>query len=256
MKKNKLSVVLATFNEEKNIKDCLESVRQLADEIVLIDGSSTDKTREIAKTLGARVFKVSNKLMFHQNKQLALEKAKGDWILQLDADERITPSLRDEIKNKISKIGKSQIHGFYIPRKNYFLGRWLRKGGQYPDYVIRLVRKGKAFFPCQTVHEQIKVEGEVGYLKNPLIHLAYPDLESYFKKATIYTSETAGKLKKEKGNVLSKALVYLILKPLYTFFNIFLRHKGFYDGWRGFLFALFSGLHFPISFIKHLKLKK
>jgi len=265
MKKIKLSVVLATHNEENNIRECLESIRQLADEIVVVDGSSTDKTREISKEFGAKVIKTSNKLMFHQNKQLGLEKARGEWILQLDADERIPQVLRDEIKYQISnikdtdknsKIKETQIQGFYIARKNYFLGKWLRKGGQYPDYVIRLVEKGKAYFPCQTVHEQIKVEGEVGYLENPLIHLAYPNLNSYFQKAAIYTSETALKLKKEKGSVLKKALAYLIFKPVYTFFNLFFRHKGFMDGVYGFLFALFSACHFPWAFIKSLKIEK
>jgi glycosyltransferase involved in cell wall biosynthesis len=272
MKKIKLSVVLATYNEEKNIKECLVSLKNLADEIVVIDGSSTDRTvyqvRKFIKLkrkrprLKFQLIQTSNKLMFHQNKQLGLEKAKGDWILQLDADERIPPSLRDEIKNKIlkikktnhkSEIRKNQIYGFYIPRKNYFLGKWLRKGGQYPDYVIRLVRKGKAFFPCRTVHEQIKVEGGVGYLKNPLIHLAYPNLHSYFQKAAIYTSETALKLKNEKGAILNRILAYLVFKPIYTFFNLFLRHKGFVDGIYGFLFALFSALHFPWALIKSLK---
>ncbi|PIS09378.1 glycosyltransferase family 2 protein [Candidatus Beckwithbacteria bacterium CG10_big_fil_rev_8_21_14_0_10_34_10] len=255
MRKNKLSVVLATHNEEKNIKDCLSSIEDLANEIVIIDGSSTDKTREIARNLGARIIKTSNKLMFHKNKQMALEKASGSWILQLDADERVSQELGKEIKTKISG-GIENINGYYIPRKNYFFGRWLKKGGQYPDYVIRLVKKGKASFPCKTVHEQIRVEGEVDYLKNPLIHLASPNLASYLKKANIYTLETALKLLEKRDNKLLKAGDYLLVKPIFTFFSLFIRHKGFVDGIYGFLFALFSSLHFPLAFFKYLNLDR
>lgn len=251
----KLSVVLATHNEENNIGACLESIKCLAGEIVIVDGSSTDKTRVIGKSFGAKIFIVPNRLMFHRNKQLALEKASGEWILQLDADERVMPSLCEEIKSTINHQ-PSTINGYYIPRKNYFLGKWLRKGGQYPDYIIRVVRRGKAYFPCETVHEQIKVEGKVNYLKNPLIHLANANLKSYFIKAEIYTSETALKLKKEKArkNIIS-SFNFLVVKPIYTFFNIFIRHKGFVDGFYGLLFALFSALHHQIAYIKYLKLK-
>ena len=252
MKNIRLSVVLATYNEEKNIGDCLASVSHLADEMVVIDGSSIDQTRKISKRLGARVFKVSNKLMFHQNKQLSLEKATGDWILQLDADERVSKRLAAEIKKEIKSHG---FNGYFISRKNYFLGKWLRKGGQYPDYVVRLIKKGKAHFPCKTVHEQIEVKGEIGYLKNPLFHLANPNLSSYFCKANIYTTETALKLKKGANNYLFLGFNYLFVKPIFTFVSLFIRHKGFIDGWRGFLFALFSAFHFPWAFIKYLKIK-
>ena len=146
------------------------------------------------------------------------------------------------------------VNGYYLARKNYFLGKWLKKGGQYPDCVIRLVRNGKAYFPCKTVHEQIKVKGKIAYLKNPLIHLAYPDLKSYFRKADIYTSETALRLKRQKlkKNVWT-GIKFLILKPTGVFFNLFIRHKGFADGLHGFLFALFSAMHHPIAFIKYLR---
>jgi len=255
MRINTLSVVLATFNEEKNIKDCINSIRRLADEIVVIDGSSTDKTRDIAENLGAKVIKTSNKLMFHKNKQMALEEAKGEWILQLDADERLSVELKNEIRSAINH--QPSTIAYYIPRKNYFLGKWLKKGGQYPDYVIRLVKKGKAYFPCKTVHEQIKVKGKTDYLQNSLIHLAYPNLSSYFRKANIYTSETALRWEKEKlPRNFKTAVKFLVLKPIFTFLNLFLRHKGFFDSWQGFLFALFSAFHFPWAFFKYLKSNK
>lgn len=255
MKKIKnLSVVLATFNEEENIKDCLNSVKDLASEIIVVDGSSTDRTREIAKSLGAKVFKTTNKPMFHINKQLGLEKATKKWILQLDADERTTSELKKEIQSTISN--PQAANGYYIPRKNYFLTGFLTKGGQYPDYVIRLVKKGKAYFPCQSVHEQIKVVGQAGYLKNDLIHLANLSLSRYLKNVNRYTTLTAQKLLKENVSLdFFNKLKYLVWLPIKTFFNIYIRHKGFMDGFPGFVFSLFSGLHHLIAFIKYWEKK-
>ncbi|MCG2691443.1 glycosyltransferase family 2 protein, partial [Microgenomates group bacterium] len=191
-----LSIVIATYNEEKNIKACLDSVTNLADEIIVVDGQSKDKTREIAKKLGAKVFQVSNKPIFHLNKQLAVDKASGKWILQLDADEQISPELAQEIKTIISqKILK--FNGYYLPRKNFFLKRFLTKGGQYPDYVIRLFKKGKGKFPCQSVHEQIVINGPVGYLHHPIIHWADRIFSRYLIRFNRYTSLDASALRRQ-----------------------------------------------------------
>ena len=123
-----LSVALATYNEEKNLPSCLEAVKDWVEEIVIADGSSTDKTREIAQKYGARVIKTTNKPIFHINKQMAIDACRGDWILQLDADEIVEPSLKKEILTVIKK--GSDFDAFSLPRKNFFLGRWLSKGGQ------------------------------------------------------------------------------------------------------------------------------
>jgi len=127
-----LSVVLATHNEEENLPGCLDSVRNLADEIIIVDGSSMDRTVEIAKKYGAKIKITTNKPNFHINKQMAIDMATGDWILQLDADEKVSPELVQEIKSEI-RNPKSEINGYWMPRKNWFLGRFLMKGGQYPD---------------------------------------------------------------------------------------------------------------------------
>ncbi len=255
-KKVKLSVVLATFNEEKNIGKCLKAVKDLADEVVLVDGSSMDKTAEIAKNFGARIFITKNQPIFHINKQMAVDKARGDWILQLDADEIVSQQLKKEIYRIIKKKNNGKT-AYFIPRKNYFLGKWLRKGGQYPDYVIRLFKKGKAFFPCKSVHEQIQVEGEVGYLKGHLLHYTAPKFSRYLVNANRYTNLTADKLKEENLPInLQTSFKYLIWLPIKTFFSIFVRHKGFVDGLPGFVFALFSGLHHTLAYIKYLKKKR
>lgn len=249
-----LSVVLAAYNEEKNLRDCLESVQDLADEIVLVDGGSADKTIEIAKQYGAKIIKSNNPSIFHINKQKAIEAASKDWILQLDADERITPELSSEIDSKF-QIPNSNINGYWLPRKNWFLGRFLMKGGQYPDYTLRLYRRGKGYLPCKTVHEQAVVEGQTEYLKNPLIHLADRKFGRYFLRWNRYIDLMVSELKEKKQSPFL-ILDYLLIQPTKWFFLTYFRHKGFMDSWQGFVFSLFSALRFPVAFIKYLRYHK
>lgn len=279
-----LSIAIATFNEEENIKRCIESVKEIADEIIVVDGSSKDKTVEIAKSYGAKVFVKDNPIMFHINKQKAIDLANGDWILQLDADEFVGSSLSDEIK-KITTMTNSEIEeyqktipklllrhqaivekrdgpigvketpcvAFFVPRSNYFLGRFLKYGGVYPDGVIRLFKKNEAYLPCKDVHEQYVVKGRVGWLRNDLQHFDSPTFSKYIKRNNRYTSFIAKQYKEQK---LSKNPIvgfeYIILKPIYWFLLTFLRHKGFLDLWQGFIFSFFSSLRFPISYIKYI----
>lgn len=250
----KISIAIATFNEEENIGPCLDTVKDWVDEIIVVDGSSQDKTREIAKKYGAKVIKTTNRPIFHINKQMAIDEVSGEWILQLDADERVTPKLRDEILKIIKS--KTEFNGFWIPRKNFFLTRYLKKGGQYPDYTLRLYKKGKGRLPCKTVHEQAEVEGKVGYLKNDLLHLADPTFSRYLVRFGRYTSLIADELeeKKVKLNFLN-LLNYLFIKPLWWFLLTFFRHKGFVDGFPGFVFSLFSGMRFSVGYIKYWERK-
>lgn len=247
----KLSVAIATYNEEKKLGACLSSVSLWVDEIILVDGGSLDNTLSIAKEYNARIIKTDNPPIFHINKQKALDACRGEWILQLDADEVVTPELRDEI---IHIIKPTTYSGYYIPRKNYFCGHWLRKGGQYPDYVIRLVRRGHAHFPSMSVHEQIAVDGSVGYLQNPLLHFSYDSFAEYWRKANAYISLESQELKTQKLPITPITwFIYNTVKPIITFFLIFFRHKGFVDGYWGFLFALFSALHHPLSYLRYVK---
>ncbi|HUQ85033.1 MAG TPA: glycosyltransferase family 2 protein [Candidatus Limnocylindrales bacterium] len=282
---NNLSVVLATFNEETNIEDCLESVKNIAAEIIIVDGSSTDKTVEIAKKYDATIVVTDNPQMFHINKQKALELAKNDWVLQLDADERVSRELADEIvkvinmpdeklelyqdnlpskklfqrhqhllKKRDGNIGteKGSYVAFFIPRLNYFLGKYLRFGGVYPDGVIRLVKRQKAHFPCVSVHEQIEINGRVGWLENALYHIDSPTFSRYLQRNNRYTDLLSIELRKK--NLNSTDLVnYLFILPISWFLKSYIRHKGFMDGWPGFVFSFFSSLRFPISYIKSLK---
>src|SRR3989344_3185870 len=195
----KLSVVLATKNEEANIARCLESVESIADEIIIIDEESTDKTREIAERFGAKVYTTKHNPIFHKTKQMAIDKAKGEWILQMDADEAVTRDLAKEIRQVITsknselikrttnhpefdnlknaglfkrhqkliekrdgRLGDrtGEVVAFFIPRKNMFLGKALIYSGSYPDAVIRLIKRGKAYLPAKSVHEQMVIKGE------------------------------------------------------------------------------------------------
>lgn len=245
-----LSVVLATFNEEDVLGRCLASIKDSADEIIVVDGRSTDQTVEIAKNFGAKVRVVNNEYVFHINKQKAVDLATKDWILQLDADE-IVPA---ELKKEISTAIKSETYaGYYLPRKNYFLGHLMRKGGQYPDPVIRLFRRGKGKFPQKSVHEQIAIDGTVGTLANELLHYPYQSLFEYWEKAKRYSHLTAREMKRDRiSKNLFTFMNYLFIKPTLTFFNLFIRHQGFVDGLYGFLFALFSAIQLQIALMKYL----
>ncbi len=280
----KLSVAIATFKEEKNIEKCLNSIKEIADEIVIVDGSSTDRTVEIAAKFNAKIIVTTNPPIFHINKQKAIDASSGDWVLQLDADEVVSKKLSDEIE-KVIKMSNEEIgeyeknipelfrrhqdilkardgqigeetgeyNAFFIARSNYFLGRFLKYGGVYPDGVIRLFRKNKARLPQMDVHEQYDVSGRVGWLKENLLHYDSPTFSKYLKRNSRYTSLMAKQFREQK---LSKnpltAFNYLIIKPIYWFLLTFIRHKGFMDSWQGFVFSFFSSLRFPISFIKYL----
>ena len=248
-----LTVALAVYNEEENIGKCLESIKELASEIVVVDGGSSDRTLDIAKSFNAKIIQTKNLPNFHINKNKAIDAALGDWILQLDADEVVTKELGEEIEEVISK--KSEKNGFWIPRKNFFLGRFLTKGGQYPDYTLRLYKRGKGRLPGKDVHEQAIVEGEVGYLKNDLLHLRDKNFSIYMERFNRYTSLLAQQLQQAGLSYnLITFINYVFIKPILWFIKSYIRHRGYVDGYPGFVFALFSSLRFPVAYFKlHLK---
>jgi glycosyltransferase involved in cell wall biosynthesis len=243
----RLSLCIPTYNEEKNLHLALNSAADIVDEVVIIDGGSTDRTVEIAKSYGPKVVvsHVDNPPNFLKNKQRAIEAAKGEWILQLDADEAVTPELKAEIKKILEN---PQDDGYWIPRKNYFLGRFLMKGGVYPDAVLRLYKKEKAHFALVHVHEHAIIDGKVGTLKGAMEHWADPTFERYLTRWNRYTTFDAQELAKEGAKLCFGC--YFIGKPIYTFFLIYFRHLGFKDGFPGFVWALFSSIRFWVIYIK------
>lgn len=247
----KISAAIATFNEEENIVDCLESLKSFVDETVVVDGNSKDRTAELAKMHGAKLIETENKKMFHINKNMAIKNCKGDWIILLDADERVTPELAEEIKDTANN--KSAKDGYWVKRKNWFLGGFLTKGGAYPDPVIRLFKRGKGHLPEISVHEQVAIAGSVGYLKNDLLHLADPNFSRYLTRANRYTDLTVQRLKDTGvGKGPSQIIFYMLIKPSITFADIYIRHAGFKDGFRGFVWALFSAAHHYYAYSKYL----
>ncbi|MAG60025.1 hypothetical protein CMO96_04520 [Candidatus Woesebacteria bacterium] len=286
----KISVVLATRNEEENIGPCLESVKGIASEIVVVDEHSTDRTREIAKSYGARVYQEPHHNIFHITKQKAMDYATGEWILQLDADERVSPKLAEEIKTVINldregleehdrKVGMNRIFvrhqriieerdgkvgteggeivAFFIPRRNYFLGRAMKYAGTYPDGVIRLGKNGKVHLPAKSVHEQINIKGRVSWFENDLVHLSHPTFHKYMEGMNRYTSLTAAELQKAHvGLGVFTFLNYMFLKPFFVFLKLYFRYKGLLDMFPGFVWSLFSALHFPTAYLKYMESQK
>jgi glycosyltransferase involved in cell wall biosynthesis len=252
-----ISLILSTFNEEKNIRSCIESAKEIVDEIILVDGSSTDRTVEIAKEYGAKVTVTNNPPIFLINRQKAMDQATKDWLLQLDADEHATAELLKEIKELINSDKSHDYNGYYIPRKNFFLGRFLMKGGQYPDYQLRLYRRGKAHFILKDVHEQAIIDGKVGHLHQAMLHYPYKDFSFYIKKWERYNNVIATQIGEELegawfGKKLYAACMYLFFRPIIWFIMTYGRHKGFVDGWSGFIFSFYSALRFPVSYLIYL----
>lgn len=241
-----LSVTLITLNEEHNLRDCLESVR-FADEIILVDSGSRDRTLEIAKEFQVKVFQEPWQ-GFSGTKNSAQEKAGGDWILNIDADERVTPALRNEIQG-ILRQG-TDCAGFRVPRKNYFCGQWIRHGGWHPNSQLRLYRKDAGRFAPREVHEQVEVQGRVGTLVQPLEHYTYRSISDYLRRMDRYADLSARQYHKEGRRIGWPAIVF---RSWFTFFQMWILKRGFLDGGNGLLLAV---LYSQYTFIKYAKLKE
>ncbi|MEW6066689.1 MAG: glycosyltransferase family 2 protein [Nitrospirota bacterium] len=239
-----LSIIIVTKDEEKNIGEALESIKG-ASEIVILDAFSTDRTLEICREYTDKIYQVEWQ-GYARQKQKAIEFAKGPWIFILDSDERFTESLWEEITNTI--LNNNQYSGFYLPRKNFFLSKWIKHGGWWPDYTLRLFIKEKAFVEDRRVHEKVAVNGKVGYLKNHLKHYTYRTISDYIKKMDRYSSLSAEEL---KGKGVGFSMSKLIFHPLSTFSKMFFLRQGFMDGIHGFILATLYSFY---TFLKYLKL--
>ncbi len=242
----KISVVISAYNEEKMINDCLFSVKNLADEIVLVDNSSQDQTIAIAKNYTKNIFVTPNDpINLNKNKNFGFTKATGDWILSLDADERITPILIKEIKNVITKKG---VDGYEIPRKNIIFGKWIEHSIWWPDYNLRLFKNGKGKFPENYVHEKIQVNGNIAKLSNPMTHYNYQTISQFIKKLdSSYTeSETENYIKSGKNIHWFDALRW----PVGDFLKTFFSQEGYKDGMHGLVLSIFQGFYAFVFFAK------
>ncbi|MGQ0578418.1 MAG: glycosyltransferase family 2 protein [Betaproteobacteria bacterium] len=227
----KLSVVIITRNEEAGIRRCLESVKW-ADEIVVLDSHSTDATVQICREYTQYVHE-TDWPGFGAQKNRALQRATGDWVLSLDADEQVTPELRDEIRTVLSVSAGPD--AYELPRLSNYCGRFMRHGGWWPDHVTRLFRRGKAHFSDDLVHEKLIVNGATGRLGNHLVHLAFENFEEVLHKIDRYSTASAEMLRdKGRSGSLSRALLH----GLWTFLRTYVFKAGFLDGRHGFMLAV------------------
>jgi glycosyltransferase involved in cell wall biosynthesis len=293
-----LSIVIITFNEEANLARTLESVKPLvADgkgEIIVVDSRSTDRTVEIAKSLGAKVF-VEEWKGYAAQKNSAIDKATGQWILSLDADEEVEPSLLEELtflfqaptttddsyarferaraltylstrqtRKQMRLMMKAQgnpdsffaeMNGYLVARKNLFLGRWIRHGGFWPDRKLRLFRRGTAIFEDRLVHEDITLtQGISGQLRGSLLHHSYPTLFDYIDHMNRYSSLGA-EMVVAKGKVRF-SFINIVLRPVFTFiYNYFFR-LGFLDGHEGLLLHLYHAVYVSWKYAKAWELSR
>jgi glycosyltransferase involved in cell wall biosynthesis len=265
-----LSAVIITFNEEANLGRTLASVQPLvADgkgEIIVVDSGSTDRTVEIAKSFGAKVW-VEEWKGFAAQKNSAIDKATGDWILSLDADEELDLPLQRALRElldaleRLSALGKNaadhslpvagpafdigtDFSGVWIPRKNEFLGRWIRHGGYWPDPKLRLFRRGNGKFESRAVHEDVHVEGFVRHVQSgALLHHSYPTLSDYIEHMNRYSSLGAEMVVAKANGKVRFSAINIVLRPLATFlYNYFIR-LGFLDGREGLLLHLYHAVY-------------
>ena len=240
-----LSVIVITRNEERNIDACLRSVAW-ADDIVVVDAESADRTVEFARRYTDRVF-IERWAGFSAAKTSATAKALHEWVLWIDADERVTPALAEEIRGLLS--GESiPCAGYRMPRKAYFLGKWIRHCGWYPGEVLRLFRKSRARFSDSPVHESLILDGPAGRLRGDLDHYTDEDLDHYFVKFNSYTTLAAGELHRSGRRA---GLAALLFRPAVTFFKMYILKRGFLDGMHGFVLCALSAAY---VFAKYAKL--
>ena len=248
---HKISVVISAFNEEKKIDSCLRSVKW-ADEIVVVDNSSTDKTGEIARKHTQHVYTQKNDpSAIDIQKNFGIEKATGEWILVLDADEEVTPELAEEIKTVINSLSTElraeTVNGFWIPRKNIIFGKWMEHTGWYPDPQLRLFKKGKGKFKQEHVHEPLVVDGDTEHLKDHLLHHNYENVSQFLSKSLLVYAPN------EAEDLLAKGYIFtykdIIRFPLKEFLSRYFAREGYRDGFHGLAMSILMGLYHLVIFM-------
>lgn len=244
LKRRKVSATIITLNEEADIGDCLDSVAW-ADEIVVVDSGSSDRTVEIAKKYTEKVF-TRPWPGYAAQKNWAVAQASHDWIFSLDADERVPPALQAEIKEWMSQEASSP--GYYVARKNFFLGRWIRHAGWSPDHTLRLFDRKRGKFGERMVHEAVRIDGTPAYLRNPIEHHTYRSLADYHERAGRYAALAAEEMARSGRQA---HLSDLLVRPFWTFCKMYLFQQGFREGIHGFLLSALYGYY---TFLKYAKL--
>jgi len=242
----KISVAIITKDEEQNIRDCLESVKW-ADEVVVVDNGSTDNTLKICREYGALVFQEEWK-GYSRQKNSSIDKTRNEWVLSLDADERVSPDLHREIAGALD--GDPSPDGFFIARKNFFLGRWIRHCGWYPDFNLRLFSEEPGRFQERAVHERVELRGKAATLKQPLIHETYRSLAGFLQRMDRYSTLAAREMHSQGKRYRFR---HIFFHPPFTFLQMYFLRAGFLEGHTGFLL---SSLYSFYTFAKYAKLKE
>lgn len=246
MARRALSVCIITKDEEANLPDCLDSVKW-ADEVVVVDSRSGDRTREIAAAAGARV--LERDFAGHiEQKNFAVDQAKNDWVLCVDADERLTPALADSVRKALEDPAPAE--GYELSRLTFHLGRPIRHGGWYPDRKVRLFDRRKARWGGRNPHDHVTVQGRVGRLEGDLLHYSYRSISAHLRQIDFFT-DIAAKEKRARGERSSVGRI--ALRPAWKFLRMFFLKAGFLDGVPGFIVAA-SGAYYV--FLKYAKLRE
>lgn len=240
-----LSVIVITKNEERNIEDCLNSVRW-AHEIVVVDGGSEDKTMELARKFTSNVY-IKPWEGYGASKNFALEQCRGEWILWLDADERVSDELGKEIQAIVNQSAAS-FAVYEVPRKAYFLGKWIKHCGWYPGYVPRVFKRGAGRFSENKVHERFEFDGVAGKLKSDLLHYTDPNIWHYLEKFNRYTTLAADELMEKR---IPFRVGQIVIRPVWVFIRMYVLKLGFLDGVHGFILCILSSCY---VFTKYAKL--
>jgi glycosyltransferase involved in cell wall biosynthesis len=247
----KISAVIITFNEEDRLPDALASLQGVADEIIVVDSYSTDRTPEIAR---------QSQTTFYQNrfedygkqKNIAMQKAGHEWILNLDADERVSPELKSAILELKEKQVPGNVAAFAIKRKTFYLGRWIRHSGWYPDSKIRLFRKNGSVWQGR-IHERLQVTGAIVSLPGAILHFTYRDISDHVRRLNLYSTFLAEEIVRQKKKCLTLRL--LILPPV-TFFRHYVWRLGFLDGFAGLVIATVSSWGTAMKYFKAIASKR
>jgi len=242
-----VSAIIVCFNEEDNIRACLESVRW-CDEIIVIDAHSTDRTQDIVREFTDRVF-VRDWPGYHEQKQYALDQAKLEWVLNLDADERVSTELRAEIQRELAD-GSPGVDGFFIPRLVHYLGRWWYRGGWHPAYRLRLFRRDRARWGGVNPHEKVLVDGHTRRMSGSLLHFTYADVSQHLFTVNRLTDISA--VEALKRNRFGRA--DLILRPAWRFFRSLVIDRGALEGWPGFFVAATAAFYVFLKYAKALEI--
>lgn len=239
-----LSIAITAFNEEANLARCVRSAADLAEEIIVVDSGSTDRTLEIAKELGAKV--IHQEWLGHsRQKQVALDCCTREWVLVLDCDEELSPELRASVLSFFDGGKSAAIDGAWFSRKVWFLDRWITHGDWYPDRKLRLVRRAKARMSGNDAHDSVEVDGATTVLAGDLHHYSFPSINRYVEKINVFSDLF---LQKQKTEGRKWSLVANVTRPLWRFFRAYVLRRGFLDGFPGLWIAVSTAFY---SFVRY-----